>query len=192
MDKHRPKPEAAQDRLSQRYPWPDSQPEGYLALSRWFLIDNQIGLSELLKPGDVVIELGSWLGESTRFMCDSVFPNGHVYAVDHWQGSLEHQDPKFKGLLDNLYDLFLYNSWNYRCMITPVREDTVTGLRAIAEFGDRDVTLIYMDASHQYEDVLRDLTLADQLFPKAHLTGDDWYWPDVRRAVTHFARSVSE
>ena len=86
MDKHRPKPEAAQDRPSQRYPWPDSQPEGYLALSRWFLIDNQIGLSELLKPGDVVIELGSWLGESTRFMCDSVFPNGHVYAVDHWQG----------------------------------------------------------------------------------------------------------
>src|SRR4051794_24358739 len=36
----------------------------------------------------VVVELGSWLGLSTRFIADRA-PKACVIAVDHWEGSPE-------------------------------------------------------------------------------------------------------
>src|SRR6266852_6085497 len=38
-----------------------------------------------------IIEVGCWLGTSTRHMASLLPASGKVYAVDHWKGSAEHQ-----------------------------------------------------------------------------------------------------
>ena len=52
------------------------------------------------------------------------------------------------------------------------------------------VDVIYIDASHHYDGVIRDITVALDLFPSAKLIGDDWDYPDVQvgRSVSHYQR----
>jgi hypothetical protein len=43
--------------------------------------------------------------------------------------------------------------------------------------------LVYVDASHETSDVIRDVETALGLFPNSQIIGDDWDWESVRRAV---------
>jgi hypothetical protein len=64
----------------------------------------------------------------------------------------------------------------------PLRADTVEGMRWIADAGLRP-DLIFIDADHQYDSVVADLTTALDLFPGTPIVGDDWDWASVRSAV---------
>ncbi len=145
----------------------------------------------------ILVELGCWVGVSTMFMCDkarSVTPHFVVIGVDHWLGSIEiNNDPRFSGKLPTLYETFLTNCWNYRNVLIPVRMTTLEGLNLIHEKGLRP-HLFYVDASHDYESVSKELELILNYFPNAKITGDDWNWDQapglnypVQRAVKDFA-----
>lgn len=58
-----------------------------------------------------IIEVGSWMGQSTIHMASLLPKKGKLYAVDHWQGSTEHQSdgPCATPLLPKLYEQFLSN-----------------------------------------------------------------------------------
>lgn len=138
----------------------------------------------------VVIEVGSWLGKSTRHIAQLLPRNGKVYAVDHWQGSLEHQpgrSPHCKDL-SLLYDQFLSNVIHAKLThkIIPVRMSSVEAEKYLSNVVP---DLIYIDASHEFEPVYQDLTI---WFPhvKGHgiLCGDDWQFPAVQQAVEKFAK----
>ena len=59
-----------------------------------------------------IIEVGSFFGTSTRHMASLLPEDGIVYAIDHWQGSIEHQ--KGEGAwfpeVERLYEYFLSNT----------------------------------------------------------------------------------
>src|SRR5579872_7399162 len=54
---------------------------------------NAIPMENLFETNEIkiVIEVGSWLGASTRHIATLLPENGEIYAVDHWMGSIEHQ-----------------------------------------------------------------------------------------------------
>jgi hypothetical protein len=134
----------------------------------------------------VIVELGAWLGLSTRFLAATA-PRATIVSIDHWHGSPEHhQDPALQHLLPTLYESFLVNCWDRRERIIPLRMGTIEGLREIARFKLKP-DLIYIDADHSFEAVQDDLATASRLFPTAALVGDDWDWEGVRRAVEKFA-----
>jgi predicted O-methyltransferase YrrM len=136
----------------------------------------------------MVIELGSWLGSSTRFIADRC---KHVIAIDHWKGGPEHHNSTWqsiKGRLPKLYETFLRNCWSRKDKITPLKMDTVEGLTECSKAGVSP-NLIYIDASHEYTDVIADLTLAAKLFPKALIIGDDWERKGVHQAVMNYTYS---
>src|SRR5690242_9264823 len=62
----------------------------------------------LIKERDVknVVEVGSWLGSSTRHIASLLPPDGKVYAVDHWQGSEEHFHMDVRSWIPTLYQQF--------------------------------------------------------------------------------------
>jgi hypothetical protein len=152
---------------------------------------NKRPMKQLIRDYDVkvVIEVGSWLGQSTRHIAGLLPQEGKVYAVDHWQGSLEHQPGQATHGKDLrlLYDQFLSNVIHAKLTdkIVPVRMPSVEAAKALT---DVKPDLVYIDASHEFEPVYQDLTA---WFPyvKGHgiLCGDDWAYPEVQKAVEKFA-----
>lgn len=179
------------ERLRQKYPWPDERPvvQGPIESYGWFGDGTDQVLSRnLSETTRVVVELGSWLGMSTRFIAD-VAPNATVIAIDTWAGSTEHQNhPQFRSMLPTLYSNFLSLSWSYRNRIIPLRMTTLEGLRAVAEAGLQP-DVVFIDAEHSYEAVTAEIHLAYELFPRTTLVGDDYDWDGVRQAVNDFAQS---
>jgi hypothetical protein len=144
-------------------------------------------LTRSLSPSTrLVVELGAWLGLSTRFLADAA-PAATVVSVDHWKGSPEHHsEERYAKLLPRLYETFLARCWDYRHRIVPLRTTTLDGLRQAAAHGLKP-DFIYVDAEHTCEAVTAELCLARQLFPEAALGGDDYDWKEVRQAVDTFA-----
>lgn len=157
----------------------------------WY--NNGNHLEELIKQYSVtnIIEVGSWLGASTRHMASLLPDDGKIYAVDHWQGSVEHQPGNWAWdkVLPFLYDQFLSNVIHTELTdkIVPIR----LGSLQAAEYFKNNLNsfkpdLIYIDASHDDESVYADLK-AWYPFVRGHgiLCGDDWWWVHV--AVERFA-----
>lgn len=135
----------------------------------------------------VVLELGSWLGKSTRWMAEHS-PNADIITVDHWQGSAEHfEKPEWQAMLPTLYETFIKNCWAFRERIVPLRMDTISGMKLVHQHGIKP-ELIFIDAGHDYVSANGDLSYAVRLFPEAAICGDDFYWEGVNRAVTEHVR----
>lgn len=67
-----------------------------------------------------------------------------------------------------------------------MKMDSAEALRLLKDAGV-EPDLIYIDASHHYDFVVKDVTTALDLFPKSLIVGDDWDNLDVRAAVKHVA-----
>jgi hypothetical protein len=173
--------------LRVRYPWPLSVPDVPAALSGWFGESHERVLGRRLSSQTrLVVELGSWLGLSTRFLLRNA-PGATVVAIDHWKGSREHHaEQRWREVLPTLYETFLVNCQDYSDRLVPMRTTTLLGLAELAELG-LTPDLVYVDASHETEDVLADLLTIARHWPEATIVGDDWRWDSVRVAVEQFA-----
>lgn len=154
--------------------------------------ENGPQMERLIKKNDVkvAIEIGCWLGTSTRHIASLLPPGGKVYAVDHWKGSPEHQpgQPYWIPQLSLLYEQFLSNVIHAGLTdkIVPVKMDS---LEASKQLQGIVPDLIYIDAGHEMESVYADLK-AWYPYVQGHgiLCGDDWGWAGVEAAVKAFAR----
>ena len=175
--------------LRAAFPFPKDPPTVPASDHGWFGNEHVELLQGALTPATkVVVELGSWLGKSTRFTASRA-PNAVVVAVDHWKGSAEHHStPEWKAMLPFLYETFLKNCWPFRDRIIPLRMDTVSGLKLVHSHGiEPDV--VFIDAGHVYIYARADLSNALGLFTKAAICGDDFMWPGVAQTVREHARA---
>jgi SAM-dependent methyltransferase len=154
-----------------------------------------------IRPG-IVVDVGVWKGASTIYLAElmkSTGIAGTVIAVDTFLGSVEHWDRNsgFAGLIPRrfgmplLYEQFLSNV--VRCgaqdRVVPLPQTSTTASLLLRRVGVQ-AGLIHIDASHEYEDVLRDARAYwDILAPGGFLVGDDYdqYWPGVVQAANQFA-----
>lgn len=171
-------------------------PEPYCNLEKLLPFDghgwfgNGIPLDLLLKQRKVktIVEVGSWLGNSTRHMASLIPEGGKVYAVDHWLGSVEHQEGQyaFYHALPYLYDQFLSNVIHKGLTdkIVPIRMSSLEAAQVLTVKPD----LVYLDGAHDTESVYNDL-VAWYPFIQGHgiICGDDWMWATVSAAVVQFA-----
>lgn len=144
-------------------------------------------LEELIKEHHVtnIVEVGSWLGRSTRHMASLLPDEGKVYAVDHWLGSGE----EHKGIevLPQIYEIFLSNAIQSGLAhkIIPIRMDSISGSKFLA---GKSIDLAYIDGDHSTEAVYLDLVAWYPFVKdKGILCGDDALWPTVMVAVNKFA-----
>lgn len=159
----------------------------------WFV--NEVPLKACLKEKHIktVIEVGSWLGSSTRFIANNTPEDAIVYAVDTWGGSWT---PSQKIYFENdprvpyAYQLFLSNvkHANLAHKIIPVRMFSLEAATALNVSAD----LIYIDACHEEESVYNDIKAwILHLNPGGTMCGDDWQWDSVRRGVCRAAQELN-
>jgi predicted O-methyltransferase YrrM len=140
-----------------------------------------------------VIEVGSWLGLSTRHIASLLQPNGKLYAVDTWKGSVEHhENANFSSFLPTLYEQFLSNMIHAHLtnIVIPMKMTSLEAAPILMRELD-NVNLIYIDAAHDTYSVVLDLHAYWQFVNDKGgiLCGDDWLWDSVRLAVKIFAQS---
>ena len=71
-----------------RIGWPDEKPPVPTNSDGWFLPANQQVLRDLVKPDALVLELGSYIGKSTRFIAGLLNEGGHLLTCDAWDNDL--------------------------------------------------------------------------------------------------------
>ena len=179
--------QAAMERLGVADPWDSVYEHMKFDPQGWFVKQSEVSLDRLLiriRP-KVVIEVGSWIGKSTRFIVDRC---EFVIAVDHWLGSAEHQE-KYAGVLPSLFDQFLSNCARHRDKILPLRMTSDEAAKLPLPKAD----LIYIDAAHEEAQVRADIEhYFGFLSERGAMCGDD-YQPScergqgIARAVNGFA-----
>ena len=181
--------------------WPSGRPREPRYRHGWFLPTHERVFEKVLEDvGEVkvILELGSWYGSSTEWLCERC-PDAAVYAVDLWDDSfiLDKQrdhystmgDRKLENLLNNhpLWDTFLANLWSYRDQVVPLKMETTQGVQVLKDKGIKP-QIIYIDADHHYEPCKKDIQACLRAFPDAILVGDDYgHYESVRNAVTECA-----
>ena len=174
--------------LARRNPWPCQRPD-VLPNSHGSLHDSTKELLASVLDGEtrLVLQLGAWLGQSTRFIAAEA-PTAVVLTVDHWRGNPAHQNrPEVQPLLPVLYETFLANCWAYREQIIPLRMTVSEALDEISRRG-LEPQVVCLDADRAYEVVRKDLHRIRLLFPDAIVVGGDWDCESVRRAAVDVAR----
>jgi hypothetical protein len=126
-----------------------------------------------------IIEIGSWKGRSTKELLES---GHHVTAVDHFQGS---PGPGGGGMHvlaqeEDIYAEFLKNVGHY----PNLKVLKMTSLEAAGKLNGDQADMVFIDASHDYQDVKADIAA---WLPKTRklICGHDYspVWPGVMRAV---------
>lgn len=160
-------------------------------------------LSELVTP-QVVLEIGSWEGRSALSWCDATNGNATVICVDTWLGSIEHYQNELPNsewersrlFLDDgypsIYKTFVSNIRmnNYQDFIIAMPIDSHQAFIILEKAGiEPDIT--YIDASHDYDSVMKDLVSSKRIGSKI-ICGDDYYYyghTEVKNAVDDFAKN---
>jgi len=152
----------------------------------WFRSENLY--SEMVKKftnNSKFVEVGSWKGKSAAFMCVEIINSNKkidFYCVDTWTGSKEHI--YLENNVNQLYQIF---KSNMKPVENSYREIISTSLTASQYFESESLDFIFIDASHEYQDVKDDI---NHWLPKLKkggiIAGDDYGNPDfpgVHKAV---------
>lgn len=100
----------------------------------------------------VIVELGSWKGRSTIFLGlgSKAGSKKKIYAIDHFKGN------NSLGF-ENTFSAFKQNIQRFKLqsLVTPINKTTKEAARS----WKKPISLLWIDASHEYEDVLMDFKL---------------------------------
>ena len=155
----------------------------------WFgYVDLYDEIVKTFPSGSKFVEVGCWKGRSSSYLAVEIANSGKkidFYCVDTWEGSIKHEG---MDELSDLYDIFIANMKPVEKYYFPLK---ISSLGAVNKFEDKSLDFVFLDASHEYEDVKNDIK---RWLPKIKLGGIisghdyypddcfDWY-PGVKKAV---------
>jgi len=158
----------------------------YEKIQGWFNFEGlYTEIVNTFDSGSKFVEIGCWKGKSTAYMATEIINSNkdiEFYCVDTWKGSEELKGDK-SVIEDTLYDEFLNNLKPAISTIKPMR---LSSLEAANNFKDGFFDFIFIDASHDYENVKKDiLAWYPKLKPTGIISGHDYQrgFPGVMKAV---------
>jgi len=139
---------------------------------------------ELTPSGGKFVEIGSWKGKSSAFTAVEIINSGKDIkfdCIDTWKGSKEHQD---YSNLDILFKTFKENMKPLEGYYNAIQ---MNSLDAVNLYEDNSLDFIFIDASHEYEDVKADIISWMPKLKETGIIGGDDYdngdFPGVKKAV---------
>ena len=159
----------------------------YLDIPGWFnMHDAYMNLVKYCEDGDTIVEIGTFAGRGTRFLCDALELSGKhdvkVHGIDTFEGSgQEHSGIDFSTLetdfLVNLEDHIL----NERLTVHKGRSDDP---KILDLFENNSVFGVIVDGAHTMEAVEDDIV---NWWPKIKeggmMFGDDIEWESVKQGT---------
>ena len=146
-----------------------------LNIQGWMDILELGWLSRQAKIYKSVVEIGAWKGRSTAALLNTC--PGTVTVVDHFKGTpSELSTSHFEACYADIYSQFMENVGHFP-NLKVLRMDSV---EASKEFADQSVEMVFIDADHTHDAVIRDI---NAWLPKCSrlICGHDSY--EVRKAL---------
>jgi len=152
-------------------------------ISGWLISDEIMLLHNLAKDIDgFVVEIGSWKGKSSVAIA-SALNEGMLHCIDTFEGSEEHIE-------HNILELFINNIKKYEDKILYIKGKSKD---VVNEFEDNLIDMLFIDGSHEYEDVKNDLNLYFEKVKSDGIilvhdtaTNDSKGWEGPTKAVNEF------
>lgn len=163
----------------------------YHTIEGWFDFEEIYSQMVAAAPHNAhFVEVGAFLGKSTSFMAvelSNCKKNIRFDIIDTWEGSAEHQvgaDSENPSVVQRtLYDNFKRNMKPVAHLINPVQ---TTSLKAAQNYMDSSLDFVFIDASHDYENVRADIRAwRPKVKPGGFIGGHDFHdlFPGVIQAV---------
>jgi predicted O-methyltransferase YrrM len=153
--------------------------ENALKIQGWMEEADLRWLAEKASTRKHIVEVGCWRGRSTTVLADNT--PGTVFAVDHFQGSEEHQPvdaPKLRRMFAEQMAEYIRAS---KVLVLDL-PSVVAAAHCAKVYKSFD--MIFIDAFHDYESIKADLDAwAPLVSPGGLLCGHDVGHPPVERAV---------
>lgn len=144
----------------------------------------------------IIVEVGVYGGQTLLGISDTCQKNNtKLYGVDPWEllefpngktwekPKLEQLRGVLKQVKDNLYKVIEELEYGHIELIQGFSPQEA------AHFEDKSVDLLFIDGSHCYESVTKDLTgWLPKMKEGGKICGDDFVWSEVARAVKDFAQ----
>jgi hypothetical protein len=138
-------------------------------------------LATISSKSDIVVEIGSFTGRSSKVLASTC--KGTLYCIDPFKVIKE----KYKH-----FEFFRsYPTIFYKNLVHEIIRGKVKLLKGFSNemvnplkshLGDKKIDLLWLDGSHDYEDVKNDILLYKPLV-KGYIVGHDFNIPSVNRAV---------
>lgn len=145
-----------------------------------YILDPELEwLASTARKSTAILELGAFLGKSTRVLCDNT--KGTVCSIDLWEqteGGLIATFPEvYKEFIDNLRDHLIAQKLSF------YKATTDYALSLLKNEG-RKFDFIFIDADHRYEQVKKDILGSMELLSQGGIiSGHDYNWEGVKQAV---------
>ena len=143
----------------------------------WMEGADLLWLLNTAKEMDHIVEIGSWKGRSTHALLSGC--RGTVYAIDHFLGSTaERESYQAEVKTRDIYKDFMESVGSFK-NLQVLRMDNA---RAVKQFEDNSIDMVFIDAGHTYKEVLGDIK---RWLPKAKkiICGHDLDNEQVKKAV---------
>ena len=162
----------------------------YKEIQNWFNYERVFDIAiNRAEDGAKFVEIGVWKGGSTAYMGVEIYNSGKKIeydAIDTFEGSKEH------GVVNGLYEEALNN-------LKPIIDLKIVNvikshsLEAVDKYEDESLDFCFVDGSHEYEDVKKDiLAYLPKVKKGGILAGHDYdkIWDGVIRAVDEILGQV--
>ncbi|NBX92240.1 MAG: class I SAM-dependent methyltransferase [Proteobacteria bacterium] len=142
-----------------------------------------------VKSGSNIVEIGSWKGRSSIFASHAAsICQSQLYCVDTWRGNegegINHSTV-LQAAKQDIFKEFERNIERYGCKNVIVCKGNSSDIAAQWKTGAID--FLFIDGSHDYESVLKDLNAWIPHLKKGGIVcGDDWNYdelPDLKGSV---------
>jgi len=133
-------------------------------------------LKEILGDSPVIVELGSYMGESSMIFSQE-FPDAKIYCIDSWEGGFDDADSASHADYVDVEEQFNLRMDNMK---------NVTKIKGYSTDHSIVCDLVYIDACHKYECVIKDINHWLPLTRKI-ISGHDYVSNDVLKIHPHIA-----
>lgn len=154
----------------------------------WMSVKELLWLADRAKESKVIIEVGCYLGRSTKCLADNT--DGVVYAIDPWEEFYPDNKGEKHSIEPNVYPKFQENLLEHIVAgkVKPIKEYFTYIPSIKADF-------IFIDGDHREDSVLHDIEVAEKMLnPNGIIAGHDFGhkdWPGVKTAVyKHYGKPV--
>ena len=133
-------------------------------------------IREILGDSPTIVELGSYMGESSLIFSQE-FPNGKIFCIDSWEGGFDDKDSASHADYKDVESQFDIRS----SMMS-----NVTKIKGYSTDYSIECDMVYIDACHKYECVIKDILHWLPLTKKV-ISGHDFNTEEFIKIHPHIA-----